>query len=309
MIPIAIPIAPNSSGCLAILLVILELIYPVPNEPNTEDTTEKTRRAAMPHPQISVIMPAYNPGDYLQEAVESILNQAPHLLARPELIIIDDGSTDATAAAVATLFRQIACGQRPNATPTNRPPVELVGLRYRFQPNRGPAAARNLGIDLARGQFLSFLDADDRWSPGVLQRHFDYLQRHAETLVVQGMTRLFRTLPTDTVPTDTVPADTVPADTAPTEEAGEIKWTPKMDSGLYRREAFAIVGLLDESLWFSEDLDWYLRARAREISMTLLPDVAIDYRRHAHNMTNDLAVHKGYEFRVWQQAMQRRRQK
>jgi glycosyltransferase involved in cell wall biosynthesis len=88
-------------------------------------------------PQVSVIIPAYNGANYIQQAIESVLTQT---YQNWELIIIDDGSTDNT--------RQI---------------VQQYGdqLRYFSQENQGVAAARNRGILEAKGEFIAFLDQDD----------------------------------------------------------------------------------------------------------------------------------------------------
>ena len=87
---------------------------------------------------VSVIIPVYNGERYLGEAIESVLAQT---YKEVELIVVDDGSTDKSAA-VARCFTDV---------------------RYCFQPNSGIGAARNQGADLARGGLLAFLDADDRW--------------------------------------------------------------------------------------------------------------------------------------------------
>jgi len=98
-----------------------------------------------PVPALSVIVPCYNMGRFLPEAVESVLAQGhPEL----QIIVVDDGSTDDTAACVRAL---------PH-------PVEYIR-----QDNRGPAAARNRGIRAARHDVLGFIDADDLWPPGKLR--------------------------------------------------------------------------------------------------------------------------------------------
>ena len=97
-------------------------------------------------PLISCVITAWNDELYLGEAVESILSQAYEPF---ELIVVDDGSTDGTADVVAGF------GDR---------------LRYVHQPNAGCSAARNLGIRESNGDLIAFLDADDLWLPGKLDR-------------------------------------------------------------------------------------------------------------------------------------------
>lgn len=89
---------------------------------------------------ISVVIPAYNAGAYIGEAVESVRRQGQ---AIREIIIVDDGSTDNTSEVVANLGNDI---------------------RYIKQENAGPSAARNLGIHLATSPLIAFLDADDVWT-------------------------------------------------------------------------------------------------------------------------------------------------
>ena len=89
---------------------------------------------------ISVVIPCYNQGHFLDEAV----NSAVSTVYQVEVIVVDDGSTDETPAVAAR------CG----------------GVRYVRQENRGLAAARNRGLETATGDLVIFLDADDRLMPG-----------------------------------------------------------------------------------------------------------------------------------------------
>lgn len=92
-------------------------------------------------PKVSVIIPAYNCGAYIAQAIQSVLNQSHRNL---EIIVVDDGSSDNTLQALAPYLEQIQL------------------LR---QTNSGVATARNTGLRAARGEFLAFLDADDWWTP------------------------------------------------------------------------------------------------------------------------------------------------
>ncbi len=113
-------------------------------------------------PLVSVIMPAYNARAYLRQAVLSVLEQDyPNV----ELIVVDDGSTDGTDQE-----------------------AERYGERVHLlrQKNRGPAAARNLGIRHAKGDLIAFLDADDVWLPGKLSAQVAQLQQHPDVGLVYG---------------------------------------------------------------------------------------------------------------------------
>jgi glycosyltransferase involved in cell wall biosynthesis len=101
---------------------------------------------------VSVVIPAFNPGPYLAEAVASVVAQTE---TDWELVVVDDGST--------APFPALAADDR---------------IRVVRKPNGGAASARNLGIDIATGAFLAFLDADDLWMPTKLRRQLDLMARH-----------------------------------------------------------------------------------------------------------------------------------
>lgn len=107
------------------------------------------------HPLVSVVIPAYNAARYLTGSIPSVLAQS---WTDFELIVVNDGSTDATEACVASY---------------DDPRIRLVS-----QANRGLAGARNGGIRSARGEFVAFLDADDLWHPEKLACHVAHLQSH-----------------------------------------------------------------------------------------------------------------------------------
>lgn len=105
---------------------------------------------------ISVITPVFNDEKTIARAVKSILEQSYKDL---EIIIVDDGSTDNT-----------------------RTEIEKFGdkVNYTYQENAGPAAARNTALKQAKGQWIAFLDADDRWLPDKLEKQMSLLQRNPE---------------------------------------------------------------------------------------------------------------------------------
>ena len=118
-------------------------------------------------PKVSVVIPAYNPGAYLQEAVGSALSQATAELTL-EVVVVDDGSAE-----------PVDLGEA-----AGDPRVRLL-----HQENAGPAAARNRGVRSARGTFVAFLDADDLWLPGGLAERVKLLERWPEAGLCYGRCR------------------------------------------------------------------------------------------------------------------------
>ncbi len=101
---------------------------------------------------LSVIIPTFNRATFLLSVVESIRACG---VARLEIVVVDDGSTDDTAAVASKL-----------------------GVICTRQANAGPAAARNTGAAMSRGRFVAFLDSDDRWHPGIAGNVLALLNRH-----------------------------------------------------------------------------------------------------------------------------------
>ena len=210
-------------------------------------------------PGVSVIIPVYNGERFLAEAIRSVIDQAMPL---DEIIVVDDGSIDNTGELVANL-------------------ADEGPIHYVFQANQGPAAARNHGLRLARGEIIAFQDADDLWASDRLRLQLQILDRRPEVSLVIGRTCFFFD---GTAPELTAPKPVESEDlTAP-------RWFLSMHCGLYRRTAFTEVGVFDETLLIHDDVDWFRRAVA--LGLTTLPhdDVVLFHRRHADNLTNNRAA-------------------
>jgi glycosyltransferase involved in cell wall biosynthesis len=119
-------------------------------------------------PLVSVIVPAYNCGRFVAEAVESALYQD---YPAKEVIVVNDGSTDDT------LIRLTRFGS---------------AIRVISQKNAGPPAARNTGLREAQGSYIALLDADDVWLPGKLSAQVNYLENHAEVGTVYTAWQLWK---------------------------------------------------------------------------------------------------------------------
>ena len=114
---------------------------------------------------VSIIMPAYNAGKYVGDSIRSALAQT---YGRLELLVVDDGSTDDTAEVV----RAMAAAD--------------ARVRYVHRENGGQGRARNTGIENSRGPLVAFLDADDLWEPGKLERQLKVLEETGCDLVFGG---------------------------------------------------------------------------------------------------------------------------
>lgn len=109
---------------------------------------------------ISVIIPSYNSDKYIGEAIRSVLRQT---CTDYEIIVIDDGSTDRTREIIENNFPKV---------------------RYFYIPNQGVSRARNYGIQMARGEFIAFLDADDLWLPEKLEKQLNVFNADKELMLV-----------------------------------------------------------------------------------------------------------------------------
>ncbi len=112
-------------------------------------------------PTVSVIIPTFNRGWVIREAIDSVLNQT---FGSFELIVVDDGSTDNTLDILAEYKDRIT----------------LIKQR-----NRGVSAARNRGMDAASGRFIAFLDSDDLWLPQKLNCQMEFFDSNPDALICQ----------------------------------------------------------------------------------------------------------------------------
>ena len=197
---------------------------------------------------VSVVMPAFNAGRYLREAIDSVLGQSHRPIT---LIVVDDGSTDDTAAIMASYGADI---------------IAMGGYG-----NGGIGAARNRGLAAAKGAFIAFMDADDIWTPAKLERQVAQLEAEPEIDLVFGYMQLFISpeLPDAVKALRHCPAEPL---------AGPVAATM-----LVRRAAFERVGLFDPSLRVGEFIDWFSRARVVGLRSRMLDDVFLLRRVHDTN--------------------------
>lgn len=176
---------------------------------------------------ISVIMPTYNREKYIAQALRSLLDQDYRPL---EIIVVDDGSTDAT--------RQIV-----ESFASDR-------IRYVYQENSGVAAARNLGLSMASGDFLAWLDSDDYYLPGKLTAQMQYLADHPDAGLVFTQVEDFYNDHAERLAMDE-------------DVCRKISFGGThvyMASMLARRSVFDVAGNFIEDLRVYEDVEWLYRA-------------------------------------------------
>lgn len=210
----------------------------------------------MAAPLISVVIPCFNQGHFLADAIRSVRGS---ISRKSEVIVVNDGSTDETT---------IVAKQFPD-------------IRYFDQPNRGLATARNRGFIESRGEFVVFLDADDMLAPDALEIGATALEAHSDCAFVTGrcvmMDVLGRLLPT-------------PEQSRLTRETytelllHNYIWMPAM--AMFRRAALEEIGGFNPEQEAAADYDLYLRV-ARSWPTFDHASVVAYYRQHASNMSAD----------------------
>ncbi|MEP5937543.1 MAG: glycosyltransferase [Erythrobacter sp.] len=190
----------------------------------------------MSSPKFSVIIPAYNAEETLRSTAASVLNQSETDL---ELIIVDDGSTDETL----NLMLEVASRD--------------LRVRAISRQNGGVSSARNLGAELARGEFLAFLDADDRWHREKLATHREH-HRQAPGLDASFAEVTFwdeGASPSTAMPTTTLVGQ---RDYSVSDLIVEnpVCTTSNL---VIRRENFDLLGGFDTSMRYAEDQDFLVR--------------------------------------------------
>ncbi|MCL4826719.1 MAG: glycosyltransferase family 2 protein [Caldilinea sp.] len=224
-------------------------------------------------PLVSVVIPVFNGELYLASALDSVVAQDYRPL---EIIIVDDGSTDATPSIV-----------------NSRSASSELTWQYHYQPNQGPGAARNTGLQFVTGEWIAFLDADDVWMPQKTSCQLNVFAMIESAGIVWGESRRFW---------GSTPQDAI--------EQGAIEPARPLyllQSMLFRRSVLDLVGPFDPTLRLGEDVDWLLRALEQEVLTVIHPDPVVYYRRHATNLTHDDNASRRALHLILQRSLHRRR--
>jgi glycosyltransferase involved in cell wall biosynthesis len=212
-------------------------------------------------PLVSVIIPAYDVSEFIGEALDSVLAQT---FTDYEIIVINDGSPDTEA-----LERAL----KPY----------MSRIVYLKQENRGVSAARNTGIEAARGSLIAFLDGDDTWLPNYLEVQVARIQADPTIDVLYPNVIMFGD-----------PSDAgeefmtiCPSNGEVTFERLLLQECNVSNCSIARRETIVRAGLFDESLRSVEDFDLWLRVIKQGSRIAYHRDVLARYRRRTGSLTAD----------------------
>ena len=219
---------------------------------------------------VSAIIPVYNGESYLAEAIASIYAQTYRPL---ELIVVDDGSTDGSAA-IAQSF--------PLA-------------RYIYQSNQGHASAKNTGIAKARGEFIAFLDADDVWTPNKLSVQITFLLENPNVAFTLAQQRLFFMPGVE-------PPSWIKSEFYAQDYPGFLPGTL-----VARRNVLERIGGFDPSYRHDNDLDWFLRAKDAGWASVILPETLLLRRIHQNNLSHDDRALRTEGLRAFKASVDRQR--
>ena len=186
---------------------------------------------------LTVIIPTYNRAGYLESAIESVLKQT---VSVDELIVVDDGSTDGTRKIVESYIRN----------------SRSIAIHYLYQDNKGPAAARNLGIASSSCDFVAFLDSDDQWLKRKIEKQFSALLRRPEFLLCHSGEKWFRR------------GEHLNQKKKHLPQHGDIfkqclsLCAVGMSTVIVNKKVFTEYGMFDETMRCCEDYDFWLRVGA-----------------------------------------------
>ncbi len=214
-----------------------------------------TSRTNATSPLVSVVIPCYNSELYLAEAIESVRLQT---YPRVEIIVVDDGSTDETARV-----------------------ARSYPVRYYYQANRGISAARNTGLLHCHGEYVLFLDHDDRLLPRAIETGVRLLEERPECALAVGEHWY-------------IGADGREIGYSNKRAAGRDHYLMLLEhnfievpcSALHRRSGLTLTGGFDESLHGSEDYELYLRT-ARQTTLVAHETPVAEYRKHGTNTSRN----------------------
>ncbi len=213
-------------------------------------------------PSVTILIPAYNAANFVEDAIRSALHQTYKDL---EVVVVDDGSVDDTSRKVESFGGA----------------VRLLRVKH-----GGLAWARNHGMRAATGRYIVFLDADDILEPHLVTRAIRFLERLPELAFVFCNVRVMfpdgRTTPR--IPAHAFGEEPEIVLKNPLEQVLEAGHMISSSGLCARREALLEAGFFDESLWGAEDFEYWSRLYLRRL-VGYIDDPLVRLRRHSDNMT------------------------
>jgi len=218
--------------------------------------------------KVTVIIPTFNRGHLIQRAIKSVLEQTYKNL---ELIVVDDCSTDDTEFKVKEVI-------------DNR-------LSYiRNEKNSGPSASRNKGIEISKGEYIAFLDSDDRWLPAKLEKQLKVIQTDDEAGAVHcGIEFL------DFNTGEKIRESLMDADFRKNFTTGSYFLSPANVTFFIKKEVLDDVGYFDERLFAHEDTELTIRISKKYKILTADEILVSVTRNHDQLMTNAFNYTKAAE--------------
>jgi glycosyltransferase involved in cell wall biosynthesis len=219
----------------------------------------------MTRPRISIVIPAFNAASVIAQTLESVRSQT---FEDFEAIIVDDGSTDKTAAVVRRF-----CGADPR--------FHLVS-----QLHAGVSAARNAAMERTRGEFIAFLDADDIWFPKKLARQIEMFREDPQANFVY--TNFFRWDGANSFSAWYNDDQPLPEGDVSRKLILNVSYAcpASMSTAMVRREAFDRIGFFDLEFAIGEDWDMWLRMAEQGLWVRGIREPLACYRRWSGNATN-----------------------
>ncbi len=226
---------------------------------------------------VSIIIPTFNNGPEIERAVKSIINQQQpeNIEYNLQIIIVNDGS----AAEFTNGLQQLA---------TNYRAIELLQLEKQM----GPAAARNFGIKQAKGDIIGFLDADDEWPEDKLMQLLPFFEDDVAEVAGGKIQYVI----------DEGQASPI----LRYEDTNHRLTHVHLGSLLVRKTIFDRGFYFNESLKFSEDLDWWLRLRENNIHIVITEFTTLLYHVHGNNMSVNKSLKELQLLKVLHASLQRR---
>lgn len=212
-------------------------------------------------PKVSVIIPTYNYGKYIERAIDSILTQTYQDF---EIIVVDDGSTDNTGEIIRS--------------------KQNDKIRYFYQENKGAPSARNKGIKESIGKYIAFLDADDEWFPNKLEKQIDKFQKASVRvgLVYSGLIYIWKENEDKVI--KIVP--TLRGNIFDSFLKVSVLGSP---TPLIKKCCFQKAGLFDERLPSCQDWDMWLRI-SKYYEVDFVSDILAKHHIHKNQITEKIEL-------------------